>query len=403
MAESVICGVARTPFGRFGGKLKSLSLPDLGAIAVRGALERAGVPGERIEELVLGVNLPGSDRSVARQVSLTAGLPETLDSFTVDRACCSSLVALSLASRSVRGGDAYFVLAGGVENLSRVPYFVEDMRWGHRLGDIQLKDQLVLACPYTSNTRAVQADWEGANHDITREDADAWALRSHRRAAEAQDKGLFAEEIVAVPDERGGILLDVDESIRPDTTLEALASLRTVYDTERVTAGNAPGLNTGAAAIVLGSEPVARELEVPILGRVLASARASGHPDALARMPAVAAEKVLKRAGVALSDIDVIEVNEAFAVVPLVTTLRLADGDDSLVAGLRERTNINGGSIALGHPTGASGARLVMTALFELRRRGGGLALITICGGIGEAEAMVISVTPDDLDGEHGA
>ncbi len=388
--DVAIVGVARTPFGKFGGALRSVSLPELGSHAARAALDRAGLVAADVDELALGVNFPGSDRSIARQVALRAGIPEDRNAYTIDRACCSSLAAIGMATRSLRMGDARIALAGGAENLSKVPYFLEDMRWGHSLGHIGLVDQLVISCPHTGVPRAVQASKEAADYGIGRSEQDEWALRSQQCAGSAAAAGLFAEEIA--PIDVGGRRVEADESPRPDTTLEGLARLATVNDSDTVTAGNAPGLSTGATSVVLMSGDETELRGTKRLATVVATAMVSGPPQNVASIPAVAARHVLEKAGLSLADVDLIEINEAFAAVPLVSTLLLADGDAAAAERLRERTNVNGGAVALGHPTGATGARLVMTIALELMRRGGGLGLVAICGGIGEGEAALIRV-----------
>jgi acetyl-CoA C-acetyltransferase len=389
-----ILGAARTPFGKFGGALRSLTLPDLGSHAVAAALERAGVAQADVDELAFGINFPGSDRSIARQVALRAGIPDDRNAYTVDRACCSSLAAVGLAVRSVRDGDARVAVAGGAENLSRVPYFLEDMRWGHALGRVELVDQLVIACPHTGVARAVQAADEAAEFGVGREQQDEWALRSQQRCADAISAGRFRDEIAPIEVALDGEqrLVEADESPRPGTSLEALARLPTVNGSATVTAGNAPGLSTGATALVLASAAEAERRGVRPLATVVATAMASGPPARIASIPAVTARKALERAGIGLEDVALIEINEAFAAVPLVATLELARGDRAQAERLRERTNVNGGAVAIGHPTGATGARLVMTVAFELARRGGGFGLVTICGGIGEGQAAVIRV-----------
>lgn len=395
VGEIAIVGAARTPFGKFGGALRSVDLPELGSRAAVAALERAGLAPDDVDELALGVNFPGSDRSIARQVALRSGIPEDRNAYTVDRACCSSLAAIGMAVRSVRAGDARVALAGGAENLSRVPYFLEDLRWGHSLGKIELVDQLVISCPHTGVPRAVQAAVEAAEYGIGREEQDEWALRSQQRCASAVAHGRFDPEIVPLdvtqPDgtvER----IELDESPRPKTTLEALARLATVNGSTTVTAGNAPGLSTGGTSVVLMPAGEAANRGIAPLATVLATTMASGPPQKVASIPAVTAQRLLDKAGVSLDDIALIEINEAFAAVPLVSTLVLAGGDRAAAERLRERTNVNGGAVAIGHPTGATGARLVMTLAFELARRGGGLGLVTICGGIGEGEAVLIRV-----------
>ena len=390
----VVLGAARTPFGAFGGVMRDMSIPELGSVAAKAAMERAGVEPDEIDEFAMGVNLPGSDRSIARQTALRAGVPDDRTSYTVDRACCSSLIAVSLARRGILSGDVRIALAGGAENLSRVPYFLEGVRFGARLGDLHMSDQLVISCPHTGVARAVQASDEAAQHGVTREMQDEWAQRSQLLAAEAQEKGLFDVEIspVEVDDGRSQTLVERDESVRPDSSLDALATLKTVNGSATVTAGNAPGLNTGAAFLALAAEGAVSAATSAPLARILATAQASGPPAKICSIPAMAVQAVLQRSGLALDDIDLFEINEAFAAVPLVTTLVLADGDLARAEKIRERTNINGGAIALGHPTGATGVRMAMTAIASLRRAGGGRAVVAMCGGVGEGEAAVIEL-----------
>jgi acetyl-CoA C-acetyltransferase len=394
--DVVVAGYARTPFGKFGGALRDVPLPELGAVAVRAALERSLVAPDEVDELAFGVNFPGSERSVARQVLLQSEIPEERSAYTVDRACCSSLAAFSLACRSLALGEAEIAVAGGVDNLSRVPYFLEPMRWGKRLGHTTVVDQLVISCPHTGVPRAVQAGREALEFGIGREEQDTWALRSQERAARAVAEGAFDDQLAPVrtvtPDGAAVELL-TDEVPRPDTTLEALARLSTVYDSPTVTAGNAPDLSSGSSALVLTTASRAQQRSLPVLARVAGWAMASGDAQKVASMPAVSARRALARAGRTLDEVDLIEINEAFAAVPLVTTLVLADGDPVAAETLRERTNVNGGAIAFGHPTGATGGRLLMSLVSELGRRGGGVGLVTICGGVGEAEAIVLEVS----------
>jgi acetyl-CoA C-acetyltransferase len=398
-----IVGYARTPFGKFGGSLRSLSLPELGALSVVAALEDADIGPERVDEMVVGVNFPGGDRSIARQVQLRAGVPDDRVSYTVDRACCSSLAAISAASRSIRLGDVQVAVAGGVENLSQVPYFIKEVRFGKKLGDIVLTDQLVVSCPHTGVARAVQASTEAASFGIGREEQDEWAWRSQARYASALSRDFFAREIVAVDttDATGrAVSLAADECPRGSTTMDGLRGLKPVNGSETITAGNAPDLSSGAAMLVLAAEDAAG---MRPLARIGGWAAAAGEPQHIASMPAVAAQLALKRAGLTLDDVHVIEINEAFAAVPLVSTLVLADGDQAQAGRLRERTNVNGGSVAIGHPTGATAARMVMTAVSELTGRGGGVGLVTICGGIGEAEALLVFVDEPRSDAADGA
>lgn len=402
MHDVVIVSSARSPFGRFGGALRDFTLPELGGMVYAEAIRRAGIDGADIEEVATGVNLPGADRSIARQVLIEAGIPPERVAYTVDRACCSSMAAVTLAARSIRLGDVRVAAAGGTENMSKVPYFLTEQRWGARLGDVTLKDQLVIACPITGKPRAVQAGEEAVEYGVTREEQDAWAVRSHANYFAAHEAGSFDEELltIEIPQRKGDpIVVDQDEGPRPGTTLEKLAKLPLIYDSPTVTAGNAPGLSTGSSALVLMAQEEATSRGITPLATIVSSAMASGHPDRIASIPAESARLALEKAGLTIDDIEVIEINEAFAAVPLVATLRMADGDRDKAEEIRARTNVNGGAIALGHPTGATGARLVLTVTNELRRRYAAsdgtspmYGLATLCGGIGEAEATIVRV-----------
>lgn len=400
--EVTVISAVRSPFGKFGGALRDFSLPQLGGLVFAEAIRRAGIDPADVEEVATGVNLPGADRSIARQVLIQAGIPPDRVAYTVDRACCSSMAAISMASRGIRLGDVQIAAAGGTENMSRVPYFLTAQRWGHSLGDVVLKDQLVIACPMTGKPRAVQADEEAVEHGITREEQDAWAVRSHQNYAQARDAGSFVDEVMAIevtPERGEPFVFSEDESVRPDTTLEKLAKLKPIYGSATVTAGNAPGLNTGASALVLMSPEEAERRGKQPLATLISWAMASGHPDRIASIPAESARLALEKAGLTVDGVDLIEINEAFAAVPLVSTLIMAGGDRERAEAIRAKTNVNGGSIAVGHPTGATGARLVMTLIYELRRRRDAAGdarpyhgVATICGGVGEAEAIVVRV-----------
>jgi acetyl-CoA C-acetyltransferase len=396
-----VLGFGRSPFGKFGGSLRQATLPELASAVIPTVLGRAGIEADQVDQLIFGVNFPGSDRSVARQILLRSGLPSDRNAYTVDRACCSSLTALAAASRSIRLGESTLTVAGGVDNLSRVPYYLEGVRWGLRLGDVTLNDQLVISCPHTHEPRARQAAREALEYGIGREEQDAWAWRSQARYAKALANGWPAEEIIAVSgvDGRGAtITFDHDEVPRPDTDPERLAALDTIYGSETVTAGNAPDLSSGATALVL-ADPASPEAAGGTVHATLRGfAAVSGEPARIASIPATAIRAALASADLTLGQVDLFEINEAFAAVPLVATLVLADWDDGRAEAIRERTNVNGGAVAMGHPTGATAARMVMTAICELRRRGGGTAVVALCGGIGEGEAVVVDVsrTPGD-------
>lgn len=399
--EVVVLGAVRSPFGKFGGALKDFSYPKLGAIVFKEAIRRAGLEPADVDELALGVNLPGADRSIARQVLVEAQIPPSKVAYTTDRACCSSMVAVNMVSRGIRLGEAKIALAGGVENMSKVPFFLTEMRFGHRLGDVQLKDQLVISCPMTGKPRAVQAGEEAVDYGITREEQDCWALRSHQNWFKAKQAGKFDDELMPIEvQERGkSILVAEDESPRPDTVYEKLAKLPLIYGSATVTAGNAPGLSTGATALLLASRTEAARRGKQPLAQLMAWSMASGHPDRIASIPAEAVRMALDKAGMTIDDIDAIEINEAFAAVPLVSTLILAGKDRARAEVIRAKLNVNGGAIAMGHPTGATGGRLIMTLIYELRRRfkeAGGArpfyGVVSICGGVGEAEAVIVKV-----------
>ncbi len=404
--EVAVISAVRSPFGKFGGTLKDFTLPQLGGLVFAEAVRRAGIEPSEVEEVAAGVNLPGGDRSIARQVLIEAGIPTNRVAYTVDRACCSSLAAVNMASRSIRLGEASVAMAGGTENMSKVPYFLTDFRWGHRLGDVHLKDQLVIADPMTGKPRAVQAGDEAVENGVTREEQDRWALQSHKRYFKAKAACHFKDEVmpISVPQERGDpVVMTDDESPRADVSLEKLAKLPTVYGSPTVTAGNAPGLNTGSSALVLMSPEEAKRRGKKPLATLMAWAMVSGHPDKLASIPAVSARLSLQKAGLTIDDMDLIEINEAFAAMPLVSTLLLGDRDPKKVEKIREKTNVNGGAIAIGHPTGATGARLIMALVYELRRRREAsgesrpfYGIATICGGIGEGESVIVKVDGQD-------
>ncbi|RMF97773.1 MAG: thiolase family protein [Candidatus Schekmanbacteria bacterium] len=395
MENVVIVSGVRTPFGNYGGIMKDFTPAQLGGMVLKEVLKRIDLDPSKVEEVAFGVNLPGSDRSIGRQAMLNAGIPDTVPAYSIDRACCSSIAAIGLEAQNIKLGEISIAAVAGAENMSGVPYFIHEARWGKRIGDIVLQDQLVIKCPYSGVPRAVQAGKEAVEFEITREEQDKWALRSHQLWKKAFEEGKFKDEImpISIPQKKGDpIIMDKDEPPRPDTTLEKLAKLKTVYDSPTVTPGNAPGLNTGGSAAVLMSESKAKELGIKPLATIISHVRGAGHPQKIGSIPGYTAQKALQKAGLTIDDIDLIEINEAFAAMPLISTKILGDGDPAKVEKIREKTNVNGGAIAIGHPTGATGIRLVITLAFELNRRGGGYGLATICGGIGQGEACIIKV-----------
>jgi acetyl-CoA C-acetyltransferase len=383
MARSVIVSAVRTPFGRLGGGLKDYEAPALGAIAIRGALDRVDVRDDEVEYVIMGQVLQGgAGQAPARQAAVGAGLPKEVPSDTINKVCASSVRAVEIADQMIRAGDHDVIVAGGMESMSNAPYILKQARWGYRLGDgavidLMLHDGLVSA--FDGKHMVEQASFVSRELGITREEQDAWALRSHQRAVAAIDEGRFAEELVAV----NGV--EADEAPRRDTSLEKLASLKPVFDPEgTTTAGNAPGVNDGAGALVVTSEEFAKERGLEVLATILGSAYIADEYAYLARTPAKAAAKVLEKAGKAIDDVERVEINEAFSSVT-VNSLKMLGADP-------EKANVNGGAVALGHPVGASGARILGTMIYELRRNGGGLGLAAICSGGGQGDALLLEV-----------
>ena len=397
--DVVIVAAARTPFGRFGGAMKNTPSLELGVMAIKEVLSRVARGNEIVDELYYGTCvLPENSLEqnvLGRQAVLKAGLPPGTVSLTLDRACCSSMTAVHLGYRSIKSGEAQVVVAVGAENMSRTPYLAPDVRWGKRLGPAEMKDPLYALGYEGWNPVSVDAGEVALEHGEKREAQDEWAYNSQQRYARAFEEGKFKEEIfpVQVGEGKKQVLVEQDEQPRPDVTLEQLAKLPTVYGSPTVTPGNAPGLNTGAAAIVLMSREKAEELELEPLATVEAVASVALEPNLIAAVPAPAIQQVLRRAGnLALDSLERIEINEAFAAMPLVSSRILADGDEKLLSSLRDKINVNGGAIAIGHPVGASGARITLTMMYELRRLGGGLGAAAICGGLAQGDAVLLKV-----------
>jgi acetyl-CoA C-acetyltransferase len=383
MARSVIVAAARTPFGKLGGALKDYEAPALGAIGIRGALDRVDVRDDEVEYVIMGQVLQGgAGQAPARQAAVGAGLPKEIPSDTINKVCASSVRAVEIADQMIRAGDHDVIVAGGMESMSNAPYVLKQARFGYRLGDgvvidLMLHDGLVSS--FDGKHMVEQASFVSRELGITREEQDAWALRSHQRAVAAIDEGRFVEELVSVDG------VDTDEAPRRDTTLEKLAGLKPVFDPEgTTTAGNAPGVNDGAGALVVVSEEFAQKRGLEILATILGSAYIADEYAYLARTPAKASARVLEKAGKTIDDVDRLEINEAFASVT-VNSLKMLGADP-------EKANVNGGAVALGHPVGASGARILGTMIYELRRNGGGLGLAAICSGGGQGDALLLEV-----------
>jgi acetyl-CoA C-acetyltransferase len=383
-----LVGGVRSAFGRFGGALREVPVVDLGRQVIEAALDRIDWPQESLEEINVGIGMIEAGMMVpARQIAVAAGLPEDLPSLTVDRACCSGATTVGLGARAIQRG-ARSVLCVGVENMSRTPRLLHETRWGSRLGSLEVEDLLLMHSPIAAEPIASYVGRIALEHGIGREEQDHWALASQQRHAEATARGYFGGEIAPV-DTPGGAFTK-DEHPRPDTTLEALAALPTVRNSPTVTAGNAPGLNDGAAALVLADGSSARDGGRVPLARVAAYLQTAESPISSAYLPGLAIRRLLDEHDMKPEDLDVIEVNEAYAATPLVSIRRLVDNDLALEEKLLERTNVNGGAVAMGHPVGASGARLVLTAARQLLQTGGRWAAVAICGGFGQTDALLL-------------
>ena len=383
MARAVIVSAVRTPFGRLGGGLADVPTTELGAIAIRAGLERAKVDPEEVGYVVMGQVLQaGVGQAPARQAAVAAGIPKEVPSDTVNKVCASSLRAIEIAELMIAAGRHDVVVTGGMESMSRAPYLLAKGRYGYRLGHGEVLDHMVfdgLTSTFDGLHMVQQSSAVSRELGISREDQDAWAARSHERAAAAQDAGRFDDELVPVGD------LTADESIRRDTTLEKLASLKPVFDPEgTTTAGNAPGVTDGASCVVVCSEQWAAARGIEPLARIVGHAYVADEFAHLARVPALAAEKALTGVDRTIGDVARVEINEAFASVAKNST-RMLGADEDLV-------NVNGGAVALGHPIGASGGRIVGTLVHELRRNGGGLGLAAICSGGGQGDAVLVEV-----------
>ena len=383
MARSVIVSAVRTPFGRLGGGLADREAPELGGLAVRAALDRVDIANDEVEYVIMGQVLQaGAGQAPARQAAVAAGLPKETPSDTINKVCASSIRAVEMADQMIRAGDHSVVVAGGMESMSNAPYLLKNARFGYRLGDGAVIDSMVydgLTSTFDKKHMVEQASFVSRELGISREDQDAWAYRSHQRAVNAIDNGLFRDEIVPVGD------LEVDEGPRRDTSLEKLSRLKPVFDPEgTTTAGNAPGVNDGAGALVVTSEEFARRRGLEVLATIVSQAYIADDYAYLARTPAKAGKRALEKAGKTIADVERVELNEAFSSVVLNSAKML--GADP------ERVNVNGGAVALGHPIGASGARILGTMIYELRRNGGGLGLAAICSGGGQGDALLIEV-----------
>ena len=390
MTRSVIVAGARTPIGRFNGSLAEFPAVDLGAVAIEAALARAGVRPEQVEYTIMGhVLQAGQGQITARQAAVAAGIPLETPAITINKVCLSGTSAIAMADQMIRAGELEVAVAGGMESMTNAPFVLPKARAGARLGDTPMLDSMIhdgLWCAFDDRHMGEGTDVVNAELGIGREEQDAWAARSHTRAHDAWEAGRLAEEVVAVevPQRRGDpVRFDRDEGIRPDSTPQSLARLRPAFTAEgTITAGNASQISDGAAAVVVMSQERADQLGLEPLAEIVAFGMSADRYPSLQTVPSLALERALKKAGVAAADLGVVEINEAFAAVALHAS-RMLDLDEEVV-------NVNGGAVALGHPIGASGARLVLTAAMEMRRRGAVLGAVAICGGGGQGDALVL-------------
>ena len=383
MARSVIVSAVRTPFGKLGGALKSYEATQLGAVAIRAALERAGVPNDEVEYVIMGQVLQGgAGQAPSRQAAVGAGLPKEVPADTINKVCASSVRAVEIADLMIRSGNHSVVVAGGMESMTNAPYILKQARFGYRLGDGTLIDLMThdgLTSTFDQKHMVEQASFVARDLGIAREDQDRWALRSHERAVHAIDNGLFEDELVPVDE------VTADEGPRRDTSYEKLSQLRPVFDPEgTTTAGNAPAVNDGAGALVVTSDEYARKRGLEVLATIVSQAYVADDFAYLARTPALAGKHALEKAGKRIEDVERVELNEAFSSV-VVHSAKMLEADT-------EKVNVNGGAVALGHPIGASGARILATMIHELRRNGGGLGLAAICSGGGQGDALLLEV-----------
>ena len=391
MEDVVLVAAARTPFGKLGGGLSTLTAPDLGASVIREVLHRANVDGRDVDQVIMGtVITAGMGQIPARQATIKAGLPTSVPALTVNKVCASSLKAVNLAALLIRNGDANVVVAGGMESMSQAPYLLEKARFGYRLGDATLVDSMVrdgLIDPANGCHMAVEGSNVAKEFEVSRERQDGYAFTSQQRYAAALKAGSFDEELIpiAVSSPKGSVSVVADEQPRPQTTIEGLARLKPVFTEDgTVTAGNAPGVNDGASAILLMSATEAKRRRLPVLAQWLAYGESAADTPYLATVPASSIQAALKKLGLRVNDMSLFEINEAFAAVAC-TAMDLLGIDE-------QRVNVDGGALAVGHPIGASGARILMHLVYALRHRGGGYGAAGICSGMAQGEATIVRV-----------
>ena len=395
-----VVSALRTAFGKFCGTLRETPTYELGAFVIEEALHKAGIPKDQVDEVFMGCAIHAENEDfvspiVARQALLKAGLPPYTKSMTIDKACCSSMTATHMGFNAVKWGEADVVVVLGADNFSRVPFIVHPsarLGQGPKLGHIKIRDPLVGLGYKDFNPVAVDAGTVALSHSVTREDQDKWALLSQQRYRAAREAGRFKDEIVPITVHLGKeeILFEEDEFPKPNTTLEKLAKLPTVYGSPTVTPGNAPGLNEGASCMVLMSLKKAKEMNIKPLARIVATGSVCDLPNNITIVPAKVIDHILKKSGIAIEEIDLLEINEAFAAMPVTCAKILSNGDVADEERIREKLNVNGGAIAIGHPLGASAIRITLTLIHELRRRGGGKGIAAICGGLAQGEGVLV-------------
>jgi len=399
--EIVIVSAARTPFGRFCGSLREYDYFDLGAVPMREVLKRVHLNPDVVDEVFWGVGDTSVCKDVytpvaARQTLLKAGLPAETPSIAFDKACVSAMSAAKLASMAIKLGEIDVAIAGGATSFSQEPLIVRGVRYqGFRIGDQKMEDPLFSLGYKDFNPVSVDSDEVAHEYGFTREDMDEWAYLSHKKYGEAWNGGKFKDEIIPMEIQfknQDSFTLEIDEQYRSKTTIESLSRLKTIYGCKSITAGNAPGLNDGSTSLLMMSKEKAEELNLEVLGTILAMTSIAINPNRMPEGPGFAMKKVLKMADMKIDYVDFIEINEAFAAVPLVSLDVLTDKDKTAAKALYSKTNVNGSAIAIGHPNTSSGARIMMNLMYELRRKGGGYALGSICGGLGQADACIIKV-----------
>lgn len=396
MKEVVIVSAARTPFGKFGGGLASLSASDLGGFAIKEALSRAGITGEQVDEVIYGVVVPaGQGQIPGRQASVKGGIPHQVPVVTINKVCASAFKSVTMAAQAIKAGDADIVVAGGMESMSNIPYISQAMRWGSRMGHVPFEDAMIkdgLWCPENDAHMAVIGGKPTLAHTITREMQDNWALRSQQRWQAGEAKGFFDTERfpVDITSRKGTVTISKDEAPRPETTLDDLAKLKPLFVTDgTITAGNAPGTNDGATALVIMSRDKAVELGVPILATIRDYVQVSDVSCDIATVPGLAIKKLMTKNNLSMDQIDRLEINEAFAAVSLISGIDILGMTPET---MDEKVNVNGGAVAVGHPIGATGGRILMTLIHALQASKLKTGIAGICSGMGQGDALWLEV-----------